>query len=59
MRKLLKPYTKVLKAISEAIILVIKGLYLILGCMIIIPIALFIVLIQYVYESVMVKPKQR
>ena len=58
MRKLLKPYSKVLKAIVEAIILVIKGSYLILGCIIIIPIVLLIVLVQNIYESIMIKVKE-
>ena len=49
---------KILKAISEAFILVIKGSYLILGCIIIIPIVLLIVLIHTIYESIMVKIKK-
>tara|TARA_R110002074_G_scaffold42776_1_gene112169 strand:- start:492 stop:659 length:168 start_codon:yes stop_codon:yes gene_type:complete len=49
---------KILKAIAEAAVLLIKGSYLILGCMIIIPIVLLIVSLQYVYESAMVKIKE-
>jgi len=58
MRKLLKPYSKVLKAIVEALVLVIKGSYLILGCIIIIPIVLLIVLVHNIYESILIKVKE-
>ena len=41
---------KILKASMQAFVLIIKGLYLILGSIIIIPIAITIVLTNYIYK---------
>lgn len=43
---------KILRAIKEVIILIIKGLYLILGSIIIIPIAVTIVIVKILYDKV-------